>query len=49
MNPAMGLIVIILCIAVWFLMSKLYKPIGGLIYKIGKNAINELKNKDDKE
>lgn len=49
MNPALGLIVVIVCIAVWFLASALYKPIGRFISKIGKDAIDELKNEDDKE
>lgn len=47
MNPALGLIVILVCIAVWFLASALYKPIGRFIHKIGKDAIDELKDEDD--
>ncbi len=49
MNPALGLIVIIVCIAVWFLASALYKPIGKFISKIGKDAIDELQSEDDRE
>jgi len=49
MNPALGLIIVIVCIAVWFLASSLYKPIGKFIHKIGKDAIDELKNEDEME
>lgn len=49
MNPALGLITIIVCIAVWFLASALYKPIGKFVSKIGKDAINELKSEDDRK
>ena len=49
MNPALLIIVIIICIAVWFLASALYKPIGKFIYKIGEDAIDELKTEDEDE
>jgi len=49
MNPALGLIIAIVCIAVWFLASALYKPIGRFIHRIGKDAIDELKKEDDME
>lgn len=46
MNPALGIIVILVCIALWFLASGLYKIIGKFIYKIGKDAIDEMMNDD---
>lgn len=49
MNPALGLIVILICIAVWFLASALYKPIGKFFYRIGKGAIDELNSEDNEE
>lgn len=49
MNPAFIIIVVIICIAVWFLASALYKPIGTLIHRIGKNAIDELTEEENKE
>lgn len=49
MNPALGLIVIIVCIAVWFLASALYKPIGKFIHRIWKDSIDELKSEDREE
>lgn len=48
MNPAFAIIVVIVCIAVWFLASSLYKPIGKYVFKIGKDAIDEL-TADDEE
>lgn len=42
MNPAIIIIVLIVCVAVWFLASALYKPIGKFLHKIGKDALDEL-------
>lgn len=52
MNPAFILILIILCVAVWFLASALYKPIGRFLHKIGKDAmdeLNDIESNDDEE
>lgn len=51
MNPSFIVLMIIVCIAVWFLASILYKPIGELIYKIYKDAIDNMteESEDDKE
>ena len=49
MNPALGIIAFIVCIAVWFLASALYKPIGRFIHRVGKDAINELKDKEEEK
>lgn len=51
MNPAFIILVIIICIAVWFLASALYKPIGKFIGKVGEDAIKELtdEEKENKE
>lgn len=46
MNPAFIILVIIICIAIWFLASALYKPIGKFIGKIGEDVINELKDEE---
>lgn len=43
MNPALLIIVFILCVAVWFLSSKLYKPIGTFIL----NALDMFKDEDE--
>ena len=49
MNPAFAILVILGCIAVWFLASALYKPIGRFIHRIGKDAIDELTEEDKEE
>lgn len=46
MNPAFIILVIIICIAVWFLASALYKPIGKFIGKVGEDAIKELTDEE---
>lgn len=45
MNPALIIIVVILCVAVWFLSSKLFKPIGTFIL----NVLDMLKGEDESE
>lgn len=47
MNPAFVLIVLMACVAFWFLASFLYKPIGKFLHRIGKDAMDELN--DDRE
>ena len=49
MNPALAVIVVIVCIAVWFLASSLYKPIGKFIGTIGKDAIDNMKDEEESE
>lgn len=56
MNPALFLIVFIALIALWFLLSFVFRPLGRFIYRIYKDAIDEMnkeennnKNKEDKE
>lgn len=46
MNPAFVIILILGCIVFWFLASALFKPIGRLLHKIGKDAIDELTNEE---
>jgi phosphotransferase system glucose/maltose/N-acetylglucosamine-specific IIC component len=47
MNPAFVIIVILICVAVWFLASSLYKPIGRWIGRIGHDAIKTMKEEDE--
>lgn len=48
--PAFVILVAIGCVAVWFLLSWLYKPVGQFFYRIYRDAINELtENKEKKE
>ena len=49
MNPAFVILLIIICIAVWFLASALYKPIGRLFYRIGKDAADVLNETDEEK
>jgi hypothetical protein len=49
MNPALGIIIVIICVAVWFIAYKLYKPIGKIIGKIGHSAIDTMKDKNNSE
>ena len=48
--PAFVFLVVIGCIALWFLLSWLYKPVGRFFYRIYKDAVDELTdNKENKE
>lgn len=53
MNPAFVIIAIIAIIALWFLVSGLYRPLGTLLHKIGKDAVDAMneedKNKEQKD
>lgn len=46
MNPVFIFLVICGAIAVWFLLYKLFQPLGELLTHIGQNAIDEL-NKEE--
>ena len=50
MNPALLILIIIFVVALWFLLSFLYKPIGKFIFRIGKDAIDEImEDEEEKE
>ena len=54
MNPVFMLLVILVTILLWFLLAFAYKPFGKLLHKIGKDAMDEIneneeKNNDEKE
>lgn len=48
MNPVFIFLVICGAEAVWFLLYKLFQPLGKLLNYIGRNAIDEL-NKDESQ
>ena len=48
MNPVFIFLVICGAVAVWFLLYKLFQPLGKLLNHIGRNAIDEL-NKDESQ
>lgn len=53
MNPAFAILVVVGLVALWFLLSSIYKPLGKFIYRIGKDAVDamteEENEKGDKE
>ena len=54
MNPVFVLLVILVAILLWFLLAFAYKPFGKLLHRIGKDAMDEIndneeKNNDEKE
>lgn len=42
MNPAFAILIIVGLVALWFLLSWLYKPLGKFIYRIGKDAVDAM-------
>lgn len=49
MNPAFIILVILAAVAVWFLLSFAFYPLGKLIYRIWKDAVDEINRKDESE
>lgn len=49
MPAAFILLVLLGVIALWFILSFLYKPLGKLIWRIGKDAMDEINDNDEKE
>ena len=48
MNPVFIILVILAVIVLWFLLSFVFFPLGKLIYRIGKDAIDEM-NREENE
>ena len=48
-NPVFIILVILLVIALWFLSSFVFFPIGKIIYRIGKDAIDEMNKEENEE
>lgn len=48
MNPAFIILVILGSVLLWFLLSFLFIPLGKLVYKVIKDAI-DIMNKEDNE
>lgn len=49
MNPAFYLLLVLGAVALWFLLSSLYKPLGSFFHGIWKDAMDEIYKKDEKE
>ena len=48
MNPALLIIVLIVLVALWFLLSFLFRPMGKFTYRIYKDAVDEINKKEEK-
>lgn len=48
MNPALLIIVLIALVALWFLLSFLFRPMGKFTYRIYKDAVDEINKKEEK-
>ena len=48
MNPALIILIIIGAVVLWFLLSFVFYPLGKLVYRVYKDAIDEM-NRDDKK
>ena len=49
MNPALTMLLTVGIIALWFLLSFTFKPLGKFIYRIGKDAVDIITEDDKKE
>lgn len=47
MNPALLIIILLICIAIWFMASGLYKPLGKWIGGIINDAFSAMKNDNE--
>ena len=46
MNPVFWLIVIAAAVAVWFLGSFMFYPLGRYLYRLWKDAVDEIERED---
>ena len=49
MNPVFIILVILAVIVLWFLLSFVFFPLGKLIHRIGKDAIDEMNREENEE
>lgn len=49
MNPVFVFLVILAAVAVWFLLSFVFYPLGRFIYRIWKDAVDEINRNDERE
>ena len=49
MNPVFIILVILAVIVLWFLLSFVFFQLGKLIYRIGKDAIDEMNREENEE
>ena len=49
MNPAFILLVLLAAVVLWFCLSFAFRPIGRFIYRIWKDAVDEINKNDESE
>lgn len=49
MNPAFFILVALGAVVLWFLLSFVFYPLGRFIYRIWKDAVDEINRKDESE
>jgi len=47
MNPVLLFLIVLALIALWFLLAFLFKPLGSFVYKIFKDAMDEINEEDN--
>lgn len=49
MNPVFVFLVILAAVAAWFLLSFVFYPLGRFIYRIWKDAVDEINREESEE
>ena len=49
MNPVLMFLIFLAAFVLWFLLSFAFYPLGKLVYRIFKDAIDEINRKDKEE
>ena len=49
MNPIFIFLVVVATVILWFLLSFVFFPLGRLVYRIWKDAIDNIKGKEEGE
>lgn len=47
MNPAFVILVFLGAVILWFLLSFVFIPLGKFVYRIYKDAVNQMEQKDN--
>lgn len=49
MHPVFVILILLAAVALWFLLSPLFHPLGNLFFKLWENAMDEMKKSEDEE
>lgn len=49
MNPVLIFLILLATFVLWFLLSFVFYPLGKLVYRIFKDAVDEINRKDEEE